>query len=117
MVLGRTYANSDGKYLEDLTQTDIKIINDGKDPTSTLSNGMLAKDVTTLWKKMSKSKCNGVNPDTVVASCGADAARMAMLFKAPVNKNVEWDHASTAGHTRLLRRLWTAINDIDITLL
>jgi leucyl-tRNA synthetase len=33
------------------------------------------------WEKMSKSKYNGVNPETVVSLYGADTIRLFLLFK------------------------------------
>ena len=40
------------------------------------------------WEKMSKSKYNGIDPAAVVSEFGADATRLAMLFKAPVVRPV-----------------------------
>jgi leucyl-tRNA synthetase len=39
---------------------------------------------------MSKSKFNGVNPTDVVDKHGCDALRTAMLFSAPVEKDIEF---------------------------
>lgn len=62
-----------------------------------------------VWEKMSKSKYNGVDPDEMVAEFGADVTRIAMLFKAPPEKQLEWDSGATAGSSRWLDRLWRSL--------
>ncbi len=56
--------------------------------------------------KMSKSKYNGVDPEEVLSKYGADTARMFILFKAPPEKDLEWDDADVEGQFRFLNRLW-----------
>jgi leucyl-tRNA synthetase len=55
---------------------------------------------------MSKSKYNGVDPARVIDRYGADTARMFILFKAPPEKDLEWDEADVEGQFRFLQRLW-----------
>ena len=59
-----------------------------------------------LYATMSKSKGNGVNPEEVLAKYGADTARMFILFKAPPEKDLEWDDADVEGQFRFLNRVW-----------
>ena len=59
-----------------------------------------------LYATMSKSKGNGVNPKEVLAKYGADTARMFILFKAPPEKDLEWDDADVEGQFRFLNRVW-----------
>ena len=40
---------------------------------------------------------------------GADTARMFILFKAPPEKDLEWDDADVEGQFRFLQRLWRLI--------
>ncbi len=42
---------------------------------------------------MSKSKGNVVDPDDMIAKCGADALRLYVMFVAPPEKEVEWTDA------------------------
>jgi leucyl-tRNA synthetase len=56
--------------------------------------------------KMSKSKGNVVNPDTVVETVGADTLRLYELFAGPFGETVEWDTDSIAGPRRFLERVW-----------
>lgn len=60
----------------------------------------------TTYEKMSKSKFNGVAPSDVVDKYGADTARMFILFKAPPEKDLEWDDADVEGQFRFLNRVW-----------
>jgi leucyl-tRNA synthetase len=59
-----------------------------------------------FYEKMSKSKYNGVDPSTVIDKYGADTARMFILFKAPPEKDLEWDDADVEGQFRFLQRIW-----------
>lgn len=62
-----------------------------------------------LYATMSKSKGNGVNPEAVLAKYGADTARMFILFKAPPEKDLEWDEADVEGQFRFLNRVWRLV--------
>jgi leucyl-tRNA synthetase len=57
-------------------------------------------------EKMSKSKNNGVDPQTMVDKYGADTVRMFSLFAAPPDQSLEWNEAGVEGMSRFLRRLW-----------
>jgi leucyl-tRNA synthetase len=59
---------------------------------------------------MSKSKYNGVDPAVVIDRYGADTARMFILFKAPPEKDLEWDDADVEGQFRFLQRLWRLVD-------
>lgn len=60
---------------------------------------------------MSKSKYNGVDPKLVLEKYGADTARMFILFKAPPEKDLEWDDADVEGQYRFLNRVWLLVNE------
>ena len=55
---------------------------------------------------MSKSRKNGVDPQTLIEQYGADTARLFMMFAAPPEQALEWSDAGVAGAYRFLRRLW-----------
>ncbi|MDR1424350.1 MAG: leucine--tRNA ligase [Azoarcus sp.] len=57
-------------------------------------------------EKMSKSKNNGVAPQTLIDQYGADAARLFIMFAAPPEQQLEWSDAGIEGASRFLRRLW-----------
>lgn len=64
-----------------------------------------------FFEKMSKSKYNGVDPQQVLGKYGADTARMFILFKAPPEKDLEWDDADVEGQFRFLNRVWLLIDN------
>jgi len=57
-------------------------------------------------EKMSKSKNNGVDPQTMVDRYGADTVRLFSMFAAPPEQSLEWSEAGVDGMARFLRRLW-----------
>ncbi len=58
---------------------------------------------------MSKSKNNGVDPQSLVEQYGADTARLFMMFAAPPEQSLEWSDEGVQGQYRFLRRLWKAV--------
>jgi leucyl-tRNA synthetase len=64
-----------------------------------------------LYTTMSKSKGNGVAPEDVITKYGVDTARMFILFKAPPEKDLEWDEADVEGQFRFLNRVWRLVTD------
>jgi leucyl-tRNA synthetase len=55
---------------------------------------------------MSKSKNNGVDPQTLIEEYGADIARFFMMFTSPPEQTLEWSDSGVEGSARFLRRLW-----------
>jgi leucyl-tRNA synthetase len=101
MVQGITYKNPHtGKYI---APADVA---DPTDPRDPLSGEVLE----TFYEKMSKSKYNGVDPAAVIDRYGADTARMFILFKAPPEKDLEWDDADVEGQYRFLQRIWRLVD-------
>jgi leucyl-tRNA synthetase len=101
MVQGITYKNPhSGKYI---APADVADPNDPRDPIS-------GEALETFYEKMSKSKYNGVDPAQVIDKYGADTARMFILFKAPPEKDLEWDDADVEGQFRFLQRLWRLVD-------
>ncbi|MFL0795909.1 MAG: leucine--tRNA ligase [Cellvibrionaceae bacterium] len=56
--------------------------------------------------KMSKSKNNGVDPQTAVDQYGADTVRLFTMFAAPPEQTLEWHDAGVEGAFRFLKKLW-----------
>jgi leucyl-tRNA synthetase len=56
--------------------------------------------------KMSKSKNNGIDPQTAVDQYGADTVRLFTMFAAPPEQTLEWSDSGVEGASRFLRRLW-----------
>jgi len=59
---------------------------------------------------MSKSKKNGVDPQSLVRRYGADTARLFMMFAAPPEMSLEWSDAGVDGAQRFLKRLWKLVH-------
>ena len=59
--------------------------------------------------KMSKSKNNGVDPQTAIDKHGADTVRLFTMFAAPPEQTLEWSNEGVAGAHRFLRKLWTMV--------
>jgi leucyl-tRNA synthetase len=56
--------------------------------------------------KMSKSKGNVINPDTLVKSVGADSLRVYEMFMGPFDQPIAWNTDNIAGVRRFLERVW-----------
>ncbi|MEG1708587.1 MAG: leucine--tRNA ligase, partial [Acinetobacter sp.] len=57
-------------------------------------------------EKMSKSKNNGIDPQSIIDQYGADTARVFMMFAAPPDQSLEWSDAGVEGSNRFLKRVW-----------
>ena len=57
-------------------------------------------------EKMSKSKKNVVDPNTLLAKYGADITRLFCLFAAPPEKDLEWSEQGVEGGFRFINRVW-----------
>jgi leucyl-tRNA synthetase len=100
MVQGKTYKNPrTGKYV---ISTQIADLTHPIDPET-------GDPLELVYEKMSKSKYNGVAPGDVIDKYGADTARMFILFKAPPEKDLEWDEADVEGQSRFLNRVWRLV--------
>src|SRR5688500_2744473 len=76
-----------------------------------LTQGMVTNRVegTDEWKAMSKSLGNGVDPDEMIEAFGADAARLFILFAAPVENELRWNETGIEGAVRFLRKVYTMV--------
>lgn len=108
MVQGLTYKNpKTGKYVIAKDLETGKLLIDPSNPTDPETGEKLQ----VFYEKMSKSKYNGIDPQEVLAKYGADTARMFILFKAPPEKDLEWDDADVEGQFRFLNRVWRLVAD------
>ncbi|MEP6828439.1 MAG: class I tRNA ligase family protein, partial [Aestuariivirga sp.] len=65
-------------------------------------------------EKMSKSKKNVVDPDTIITSFGADTARWFMLSDTPPERDLEWTESGAEASWRFTQRIWRLVNDIAV---
>ena len=81
-----------------------------KDAKGQITGARLKQDGTVLEHElttMSKSKNNGVDPQSLIEQYGADTARFFMMFAAPPEQTLEWSDAGVEGAYRFLRRVWS----------
>ncbi|MCU7960640.1 MAG: leucine--tRNA ligase [gamma proteobacterium symbiont of Bathyaustriella thionipta] len=57
-------------------------------------------------EKMSKSKNNGVDPQGLIETYGADTVRLYTMFTSPPDQSLEWSDEGVEGAHRFLKRLW-----------
>ncbi|MEH6587508.1 MAG: leucine--tRNA ligase [Halioglobus sp.] len=72
-----------------------------------LTQGMVLKDGT----KMSKSKGNTVDPQSLIDQYGADTVRLFSMFAAPPEQSLEWSDSGVEGANRFLKRLWKLVSN------
>ena len=60
-------------------------------------------------EKMSKSKNNGVDPQSLIDQYGADTARLFTMFASPPDQSLEWSDSGVEGAFRFLKRLWKQV--------
>jgi leucyl-tRNA synthetase len=60
-------------------------------------------------EKMSKSRGNVVNPETLIESYGADALRLYLMFLGPLEAMKPWNTKGIEGVARFLRKVWRLV--------
>ncbi|AII53677.1 leucine--tRNA ligase [Hymenobacter sp. APR13] len=64
-------------------------------------------------EKMSKSKYNVVNPDTLIERYGADALRLYEMFLGPLEQFKPWNTNGMSGVAGFLKKLWRLYHPQD----
>ena len=111
MVLAATYyrESADGKKTW-FNPAEVRVQTDDKGrPVSAVLEADGQPVVIGGVEKMSKSKNNGVDPQELIESYGADTARLFMMFASPPEQSLEWSDAGVEGAHRFLRRLWRTV--------
>ena len=112
MVCHETYRAADGSWVE---PGDVRKDGDKATRASTGAPVSVGRS-----EKMSKSKKNTVDPQRIIDTFGADAARLFMLSDSPPERDLEWTDAGIEGAWRYINRLWrlaTIARDIPATAL
>ena len=103
MVCHETYKDEAGQWLFP------EQIQKGPEGATEIENG---KPVTIgRSESMSKSKRNVVDPEAIIASYGADTARLFMLSDSPPDRDLEWTDAGVEGAFRFVNRVWRLVTD------
>jgi leucyl-tRNA synthetase len=108
MVQGLTYMNPNKGGKDKWVPSALVDPKDPKDPKT-------GEPLQALFATMSKSKGNGVSPVVAIAKYGADTLRMFTLFKAPPEKDLEWEDADVEGQQRFLNRVWRLVSSFAET--
>ncbi|MDY3199794.1 MAG: leucine--tRNA ligase [Arcobacter sp.] len=102
-ILHLLYARFFTKVLNDLGYTN------SREPFKRLlTQGMVLKD----GAKMSKSKGNVVDPDSIIDKYGADTARLFMMFAAPPTKELEWNDSAVDGAYRFIKKFFERAENV-----
>jgi len=88
---------------------DVGLVSIDEPFTRLLTQGMVLNN----GAVMSKSKGNVVDPDDMIASYGADALRLYVMFVAPPEKEVEWTDTGLEGAYRFLGRVWRIVDHVS----
>jgi len=113
MVLADTYYREADNGAQDwIAPSDVEVERDEKgkvisakskiDGDAVLSAGM---------SKMSKSKNNGIDPQSVIEQYGADTVRLFIMFTSPPEQTLEWSDSGVEGAHRFLKRVWKLTHD------
>ncbi len=58
-------------------------------------------------ESMSKSKKNTIDPENIISSYGADAARLFILSDSPPEKDVQWSEEGISSSFKFIQKLWS----------
>ena len=111
MVLAESFYQEDengGKTWISPANVDIEADDKGK-ITRILSKLNGEQAFSSGMSKMSKSKNNGVDPQTTIDQYGADTVRLFIMFAAPPEQSLEWSDSAVEGSHRFLKRVWKAV--------
>ena len=106
MVCHETYRDENGKWLY---PDEVEIT--GYKSARALEGAQGGSAVTVgRSEKMSKSRKNVVDPESIIETYGADTARLFMLSDSPPDRDLDWTEAGIEGAWRYVNRLWRMVN-------
>jgi leucyl-tRNA synthetase len=65
-------------------------------------------------EKMSKSRGNVINPDSIIEMFGADTLRLYEMFMGPFDQAVAWNTDAIIGPRRFLEKVWRFFEKVDL---
>ncbi|PLA75078.1 leucine--tRNA ligase [Hydrogenovibrio sp. SC-1] len=112
MVLASSWYSQDNTGKQTwYSPLDVEPITDDK---GAIIKGRLKSDGTEVQYggiiKMSKSKNNGIDPQTLIDQYGADTLRLYIMFAAPPEQTLEWSDSAVEGAHRFLNRVWRQVH-------
>jgi len=105
MVCHETYKGHNGEWiaLDEVEKRDGKAYLKGSDTEVIVGRS----------EAMSKSKKNGIAPETIIDVYGADTIRWFMLSDSPPERDIEWTDGGAEGCWRFVQRVWRLIDEAD----
>ncbi|MDP3763369.1 MAG: class I tRNA ligase family protein [bacterium] len=97
-VLHLLYSRFWNKFLYDL-----KLVPTSEPYKKRTSHGLILAEG---GEKMSKSKGNVINPDSIVERFGADTLRLYEMFMGPFEQAIAWSEDALVGPRRFLEKVW-----------
>ncbi len=109
MVVAETYCREDSAGNRQwFSPADVDVATDDRGHVTRATLKADGQPVTPAGvEKMSKSKNNGIDPQTLISRYGADTVRLYTMFTAPPDQSLEWSDEGVEGAYRFIRRLWT----------
>jgi leucyl-tRNA synthetase len=112
MVIADTYFRKEGEGKETFyAAQDVTVELDAKGAVVSAALKSDGQPVSVKLEKMSKSKNNGIDPQSMIDKFGADTVRLFTMFAAPPDQSLEWNDDAIAGSSRFMRRLWNLFNN------
>ena len=113
MVNHESYKDAEGEWV---TPTDVDlrsetVTENGKEVVTRVATHKTTGEPIQIGRveKMSKSKLNTVDPETLIKRYGADTMRLFCLFASPPTKDLEWSDAGVEGAYRFIGRVWRLV--------
>jgi leucyl-tRNA synthetase len=105
MVCHETYKGHNGEWiaLDEVEKRDGKAYFKGTDTEVIVGRS----------EAMSKSKKNGIAPETIIDVYGADTIRWFMLSDTPPERDIEWTDGGAEGCWRFVQRVWRLIDEAN----
>jgi leucyl-tRNA synthetase len=103
MVCHETYKGHNGEWIaiEEIEKRNGRAYFKGSDTEVTIGRS----------EAMSKSKKNGIAPETIIDVHGADTIRWFMLSDTPPERDIEWTNDGAEGCWRFVQRLWRLVDE------
>ena len=103
MVTHKTFKNENGEWL---MPEEVVLNKDG------WHDALGSEVLVGKTEKMSKSKKNVINPQSIINLYGADTARWFMLSDSPPDRDLEWTDTGILGAYRFINKVWDLTNNI-----
>jgi leucyl-tRNA synthetase len=103
MVTHKTFKNKNGEWL---MPEEVVLNKDG------WQDALGSEVLVGKTEKMSKSKKNVINPQSIINLYGADTARWFMLSDSPPDRDLEWTDTGILGAYRFINKVWDLTNNI-----